>query len=65
MGDAKLRRGKEKVKREIAREVMVEESEEELPGQRRMLLTLILLCGLQGATAQVDGDTGEALCHKM
>ena len=44
---------------------MVEESEEKLPGQRRMLLTLILLCGLQGATAQVDGDTGEALCHKM
>ena len=44
---------------------MVEESEDEPPGQRRMILTLLLLCGLQGATAQVDGVPGEALCLKM
>jgi len=44
---------------------MVEESEEELPGQRRMLLTLILLCGLQGATAQVDGDTGKEIAEVL
>ena len=43
---------------------MVEESEEEPPGQRQLLFILLLLCGLQGAGAQEDGVTGEALCHK-
>ena len=49
----------------FAIEVMVEESDEEPPGQRRMLLPLLLLGGLQAATAQVDGVPGEALYHKM
>ena len=44
---------------------MVEESEEEPPGQRLLLLTLILLCGLQGVTAEEDGISGEGLRNNI
>ena len=43
----------------------MEESDEEPPNQGVLLLTLLLLCGLPGVTAQEDGVTGEALCHKI
>jgi len=42
---------------------MVEESEEEPPGQRLLLLTLILLCGLQGVTAEEDGISGKEIAE--
>ena len=44
---------------------MVEESEDEPPGQRLLLLTLLLLCGLQGVTAEEDGVSGEGLRNNI